>query len=133
MGWDAIAMYADGSEIERFYGWEKGYDKRRQIGDKALNKAFRKASKEVADKAGCVDGLLCRAALDCRTCAEMLEQATGEGMWRDEDATAEEVKCWSKEANWDFEYDENDAWAYWSARRFLELCAEHGLAINFSW
>jgi len=43
------------------------------------------------------------------------------------------LKKLNQKANWDFKYKKEDAWAYLSARKFLELCAKHNLSIRFSW
>lgn len=60
----------------------------------------------------------------------MLQLATKRDCWTYMEWDAEQVL---KKANWDFGYEEKDAWAYWSARKFLETCARLKLTIRFSW
>lgn len=117
MGWDAFAL------VE--------YDEHFKITGR-LADVFQKVSDEVKEKTGTVDGLLAKGGLDVDDCAYMLEHATGLSAWSVE-WTADYVKELNDRANWNFEYPIEDAWAYWSARRFLETCASEGLPIRFSW
>ncbi len=94
--------------------------------------AFKQASKQARKETGSVDALLRLGGLDCSTCAKMLEKATGESVYVEE-WSASKVKTLSKSANWGFKCDDSKAWAYWSARLFLETCAKFNLSIQFSW
>ena len=62
----------------------------------------------------------------------MLEKATGLDCWGD-DWQADKIQSINEKSNWDFEYSKEDAWAYWSAKKFLELCARFKLTVIFSW
>ena len=111
MGWDA---YSEG--------------KNKKL---ALN-SFRKLSDEIIKKTGGVDAYFFEGELDVSTSARMLEKGTGQNVYGD-CWTAEQVKDYNENANWDFEYEEDDAWAYWSAREFLKICAQYNLSIKFSY
>ena len=119
MGWDA---HTSAEKV-----WEK-----RRLKDKFQNSAFKKADKFVFKKTGSADAYLRLAGLDCSACAEMLQKATGRDCWGD-DWSVDEIESINKNANWDFEYDQDKAWAYWSAKEFLRLCAKFRLSVTFSW
>jgi hypothetical protein len=92
---------------------------------------FKNAEKDVIYKTGHCDGALHIGCLDCKECGEMLEIATGESVyiyWSES-----KVKKLNSKANWDFQYNKEDAYAYWSARYFLAVCAKNELSISFSW
>ena len=118
MGWDAFA------NIER--DWDK-----KIVKVSAINKEFKKASKYVQKKTGAVDWLLTMGGLDVSTCGNMLERATNESVYKDWDA--ELVQKLNKSAYWGFEYDKAESWAYYSAKKFLEICAKFDLSIRFSY
>lgn len=63
----------------------------------------------------------------------MIERATGRSVWDERDWDKEFLIKVNKQANWEFEYQQEEAWAYWSAKKFLETCAKAGLSISFSW
>lgn len=116
MGWDAIT---------NVYNYEtKKYTNRN------FSKAFRQAAAAVTLLTGSVDGDLCHGGLDCSLCRKFLEKATGLVCYIDWDA-AETVKI-EASANWDFYYKPDEAWAYFSAKLFLEICAHHKLAVTFT-
>jgi hypothetical protein len=119
MGWDAHSSA------------EKDWKKKRLV-DKGMRKAFNNADKFVKSKTGTVDWYLHMAGLDCSSCAEMLQKATGRDCWG-EDWKSEKIEKINESANWDFEYSTDEAWAYWSAKKFLELCAKFKLSVEFSW
>ena len=98
---------------------------------KVDKKPFKQASKEVKQKAGLVDGRLMFGGLDCSTCRRMLQQATDQNCTEGVEWSAKQVKQISAAAKWDFTFNAEDAWAYWSARKFLEVCAELGTGIYF--
>jgi hypothetical protein len=127
MGWDAYSKQ-DGVN-------PRGFDENRNwiILDPDLRAAFAAATEEVLEKAGGVDGMLERGGLDCSDCGQMLERATGQSVYTYTDWSVAKVRRLNKKANWDFEPESGEEWAYWSARKFLEVCAEHGLSVNFSW
>jgi hypothetical protein len=118
MGWDADAMIWE----------EKRHESVRN--DPNLASIFAAAAEEVRTLAGGVDGFLHFGSLDCSDCEWFLEQATGRdawsGIW-----LPEEVRNIAASAEWPdpVTIEPGSLWAYWSARRFLDLCAEYGLAI----
>ena len=87
------------------------------------------AAKDAKRMGGWADMMLEFGALHLRECADMLRQATGLDPY--------DVKGWSpsdvQKANWNFNYWKSRRAAYWSARRFLETCAEHDLGVRFSY
>lgn len=119
MGWDAFSSAK--------YNYETGI-----FEDPSIGKLFKEASDFVKSLTGSVDGSLDHGVLDVSTCGEMLERGTGENCWTEDPWDKETVKRLAMTANWNFEYDIADAWAYWSAKKFLEICAEAGLSIRFS-
>lgn len=129
MGWDAF------SSTKKTFGYpEKGNQYTFVFHNEKHRDAFRKARRQVVRLAGQVDGYLSQGALDCGICATMLEKATGEKCRNAVDANwdRKRVKELAKKANWDFKYSKSDAWAYWSAKIFLETCAELRLSISMS-
>jgi len=111
MGWDAISSVGK---------------------NKAIIAKFKEAEKLTIAMAGCADANLWFGGLDCQECGEMLTIATGESVYV-ESWSVEKVKQLYKKANWDFQYNKEAAWAYWSARYLLAVCARHELSILFSW
>lgn len=92
--------------------------------------AVAKGVEELAGK-GSYDGYLGQGGLGCPTCKRMMEVATAQSCTAGIKWSGQEVQQYAREAVWSFIFDASDAWAYWSARKFLELCAELGLAIYF--
>lgn len=127
MGWDANASV----KIKRDENF-KLLNADELLNTEYVAEAFKRASKQARKETGSVDALLRLGGLDCSTCAKMLEKATGESVYV-EDWSALKVKTLSESANWDFKCDDGKAWAYWSARLFLETCAKFNLSIQFSW
>jgi len=99
-----------------------------RIHDSILDAAFRQAAKDARRLGGAADVLLACGALHVIECADMLRQATGLDPY--------DVKGWLpgdvQQANWDFNYGKSQRAAYWSARKFLETCAEHQLGVKFT-
>ena len=123
MGWDAYASVK--------INWKGGWDKA-HIEDKNLDRLFKNAVKKARGMGdGGVDCMLRLGGLDCSDCKLMLEEATGEYCFDNWDKR--KVQRLNKEADWDFEYDKLLAWAYWSARVFLETCAKANLEVSFSY
>jgi len=120
MGWDAFSSAKCDYKSKIFENPEIG-------------KLFKEAAKFVAQKTGSVDGGLACGVLNVSACAYMLEQATDKSCWNEKGWSVKEVKQMQQFANWDFEYDKNEGWAYWSAKKFLEVCAAAKLSIRFSW
>lgn len=120
MGWDAFTSARTDYKLNK-------------LKSKRIDKLFDNATKYVVKKAGSADIYLRTAGLDCSACALMLQEATGESVWVDKKWNREYVRKVNREADWNFEYDKEDAWAYWSARKFLETCARAGLSIHFSY
>lgn len=122
MGWDAHSS----AEMD----YSKPFSR---IRDKQIRRYFKKASDFVKAKTGTVDCLLETGSLDCDQCAKMLEAATGQTCWMDGWSEAD-VQAIRETACWDnISITKDDEWAFWSARKFLETCANLGLSINFSW
>jgi hypothetical protein len=114
MGWDAHAL-RDGRYI-------------RYAADVAeLTAAFEAAAQEVKRLAGSVDGWLSHGALDCAWPRVFIEEAIGReavGIF-----SPEEVRALVASARWrdPTGLDAIELSMYWSARKFLQTCAEHGL------
>lgn len=119
MGWDAYASIERSSE--KFI-----------IKNMFTRKLFKDATQRVQNKTTTADGFLSAGALDCSQCAQMLTKATGASCYSD-GWTVEEVQGLAKDADWDFNYDPDKAWAYESAKEFLTLCAKLKLSIYFSY
>lgn len=113
MGWDA---YAD-----PFGGTERPDPEYVAIVDALL-----------ADGVEAVDGLLRYGGLDVSTCGKMLERATGEPVWTDEDWDAAKTRRLAVAADWTFEAAPEDEWVKRSARAFLETTARLGRGVRFS-
>ncbi|HNG68581.1 MAG TPA: hypothetical protein PLP63_06535 [Saprospiraceae bacterium] len=122
MGWDADSS----AIIKQVHGT-------RRIANPQLRNQFYNAINEIQQKAGTADGSLIHGGLDCSNCADMIEKATLRSCYDSNGWSAEEVKKINESADWNFEYNQEDAWAYWSAKKFLELCAKNNLSIKFSW
>ena len=119
MGWDAFG------KMPRTQGSLR-------IESKELRWAFRGAAAYIRQKTGTVDALLRDGGLNVSTSGRMLEQATGESVYA-RDWTPEDVVHYHKQANWDFEYEASNEWAYESAKKFLAICAVFKIGIEFSW
>lgn len=120
MGWDAHSSAK--------VNWKEN-----RLRNANLNRLFINAHGYVKRKTGGVDGFLSIGSLDVDDCALMLEKATGKSCWDEKGWSKKEVKEIYKKADWDFEYKINEAWAYWSAKKFLEVCAKSNLSIRFSY
>lgn len=118
MGWDAYASIERSSE--KFI-----------IKNMFTRKLFKDATKRVQDKTTSADGFLSAGALDCSQCAQMLTKATGVSCYCD--WSEEDVQNIAQGADWDFNYNPEEAWAYESAKEFLTLCAKLKLSIHFSY
>lgn len=115
MGWDAFAMGPKGGKIT----------------DRKIKRDFTSAGEWVKKRTGTRDfaltGKLC--GLDVSTCGEMLQRACGIHHYSENPWHPKEMKF-----NWEFEPDDDEHWwAYWSARKFIEVCQKHNLTIKFSW
>ena len=111
MGWDAFSSANDKYD----YGIKA-------FNDPILDIAFGDAVTQVLAKCGTVDSLLRMGALDCSLCAEMIRTATDIDPYGDALST-EAVKLSYKNSDWEFGYDKEEAWAYWSAYYFLKVCS----------
>lgn len=114
MGWDAFAKGPKGGMIT----------------NSEIKHAFRAAQKLCMLKAKGHDIHIGKGyvALDCSQTAEMLKKACGKSPW--------DPNPWHPKLmtfNWDFEYKKELAWAYWSAKKFIDVCQEFNLTIKFSW
>ncbi len=126
MGWDAYSSVELADEL--------------LIKDDTHREAFEQAVKNVLEKCQTVDGFLETGGLDCSACRDMLELAARKSptpalnwhtCWNKYGMQQDEVKRMHEHCNWKFEFDQDQAWAYWSAREFLRVCAEQGLTIRF--
>jgi hypothetical protein len=111
MGWDAFARGPKGGI---------------NINSDAAND-FKYKALQVKRNIGSADCLLETGALDCSNCAEMIERACGLSPWTEELWNPRNMQ-W----DWNFKYKDEDAWAYHSAKVFIETCIEHDLTIRFS-
>lgn len=133
MGWDAF------SSAKTHWGYTGKNNFVLVMEDKEHFDAFKNAVKKVkAITGGTADGYLNRGSLDARQCGEMLQKATGESCMRSLDNSEivwgkRMVKSMAKKADWNFKFGKDDTCAYWSAKVFLETCAELGLSITFVW
>lgn len=116
MGWDAQSTG---------YSFET-----RKYVNRKVSKEFRQISAAISLITGTVDGDLITGGLGCSKSRYFLEKATGLICYIDWDA-ADTVMIAAK-ANWNIKYKIDDAWAYQSAKLFLETCAKFELAVNFS-
>jgi len=125
MGWDAYAINAiDETIYTELSRHNPKFSRHRQ--------AFLLAAKRVTSVTGSCDADLSGGALDCSNCAYMLQEATNRSCWSETPWSVDEVQTLSTEANWDFKVRREDLWAYYSAKVFLETCAELKLGIKFS-
>lgn len=92
---------------------------------------FKEASNFVKEKTGSVDGMLEDGGLDCMDCGLFLQEATGESVFKPEGWPKNLVKELNANTKWDEIEDKEPLWAFWSARKFLETCAELELDIKF--
>ena len=129
MGWDGYAT-KDGKVID--VNWGNFRDDKPQIKDEGLRGKFIKAAKGVVEIADGVDWLLGLGGLDCSDCAYALQDATGMNCWGN-DITAEKVKEFYDNANWENVRDGLSKELVASAKAFLEVCAREGLGMSFSW
>lgn len=127
MGWDAYATKKNGETLK----WTTRSPYRIMHHPK-YRKEFEQARDEVLSSAGTVDWMLPIGGLDCSACAEMIEKATSETCWTETPWPPERVRLLNGDAYWGFDYTEDEAWAYHSAKQFLQTCATLGLGIKFS-
>lgn len=128
MGWDAISSA------------NKTWKSRSKAQIKIINE-FTNAIDNVIKKTGSVDGGLEVGCLDTSACRYMLEKAAESSKeslnwglaYSEGGMSVEAVKVMHMFLNWDFKYKKDDAWAYWSAKEFVRVCAENGLSIRFDY
>jgi len=112
MGWDAFTLKEEKS--------------------KEADIEFKETASTVSALYGTVDGFFPIGGLDVSICAEMLQKATGRSvyvpMW-----TKEEIQEYAAKANWNFSVKEENLWAYYNARYFLDICVKYKLSIHFSY
>lgn len=128
MGWDAYATTKQGERLNT-----ENCSKGIRIKNKRIRSAFKIADEKCVKEHGSVDGFLSSGGLDVSICAKMLEKATGQSAWSEDGWDYLQVKIIAILANWNFKYEKQNAWAYASAKIFLETCAELGLGITFSY
>jgi len=128
MGWDAFAM-KNGKDLKHTSPLsEDGY----QLKDSDLRKAFNDAAERVYKKAGSVDWLLERGALDCSDCANVLEDILGIDTYDENLLTNRQLVAASEGKIWCNDKKKHSDWAYYSAKEFVRVCIEKGLGIEFS-
>ena len=113
MGWDAFAT-RDG---ETYF-------------DGLAKPEFASAAARARKNAICVDGLLYRGGLDISHCGLALQEATGRSAWSETSWSPDDVRALAASADWS--RCQQEPWAVESARAFLEVCAEHGFGVTFS-
>ncbi len=101
--------------------------------DPAVLNAFAEADRQARTIAGGVDGFLHMGCLDCGDCQRYLFDALGRDGRPGEIWPPEELLALSQTARWsDPESVPDDLrWAYWSARKFLDVCIGHDLGVWF--
>lgn len=124
MGWDAISSASD--------YWIKSST---VISKKKMRKDFKDASQYVSDIAGWVDGGLECGVLGLSGSAYMLERLTGRTAWDPNPWSPDFVKeMYDKITQHEvLDGDEDEKAAYWSVRKFMEICAKYNLSVRFSW
>ncbi|WP_333577901.1 hypothetical protein [Sphingobacterium sp.] len=128
MGWDAISSF--NSNIRS-----------RAKQNLSIKKKFIEASEYVKKITGSVDGDLSIGALDCSPCHDMLIKAAKNSdkelnwglAWSYDGMNPDVVKVMHAYLNWDFKFSKEDAWAYYSAKEFVRICAENELSIRFTY
>ena len=120
MGFDADAFVPDGRCVTT---------------DPVLSVAFAEAADKVGQLTGGRDGFLHMGSLDCGHAIGFMEQALGyrcgpdAGIWSPEDVR----RMWDA-AQWPdpASVPADLLWAYWSARKFVEVCVDQSLGIWFN-
>jgi hypothetical protein len=128
MGWDACST-KNGKAI--FVGKKNGSGL--EVPDPTLAKAFSEANERVKKTATFADWLLQYGGLDCSNCAEYLKAHTTMDPWREALSPVEVIELNQQMQGSEPPVHADDLWAYWSAREFLRVCAEHGLGVTFSY
>ena len=108
------------------------FEGRSNTRDPELTAAFAAASALVQRLGHGVDGFLSFGSLDCSASVSFLEQALGRRCGTGTDPILpDELKTLSASARWPepATIPEDQLWAYWSARTFLDVCVEQGLGI----
>lgn len=117
-----------GYDVDAYYPDEGG-----AVSTKAtIEAAFAVAADWAERHGGGCDGFLSLGSLDCSRSREFLAHAIGRtidpsiGIW-----LAEEVRRLAAAAVWPDtdSLPPEERWAYWSARKFLDVCVRHGLGI----
>lgn len=124
MGWDAFSSATN--------YWIKNST---TISKKNMRKDFKEASDYVGEICEWVDGGLENGLLDLSRCAYMIEELTGRSAWDENPWGPEFVKkMYNKITQHEVIDDTTDRKsAYWSVRKFFEVCAKYNLSIRFSW
>jgi hypothetical protein len=116
MGIDVVAYYPDSVSTKE-----------------EIDAAFAEAEAWLLKNAGGCDGFIRLGSLDCSQSIGFLERAIRRTFEpsKGEIWAAKEVRQLSESANWPdlATVPDDERWAYWSARKFLEICVEHHLGI----
>ena len=70
--------------------------------------------------------------LHLSSCHRALTRVTGKPLREPDVWSAEDVRRIGEAANWGLPPDFPESVGYWSARRFLEVCVDHGLGLVLS-
>lgn len=108
------------------------FEGRSKSRDPELSAAFAAASVLVQSLGHGVDGFLSIGSLDCSASVSFLEEALGRKCGTGTGPILpDELKALSASARWPepATVPEDRLWAYWSARKFLDVCVEQGLGI----
>lgn len=124
-------------EINKIMGWDAyaKFNKTSVDGIKIL--AYFKAASIVVGRiySNEVDGYLASGGLDCGICGEYLKIATNGDIYKDWNRST--VELMYEQANWEkaktVAKQDNEMWAYYSAKMFLKICYRYKLRIRFSY
>ena len=97
-------------------------------GEKKILESFKAASQMSMVLSGYADSLLQEGRITCSDVLFMFRKGTG---WQvpDRHVPYEEYSKFVT-PKWGFRYSKRDAWAYWTARFFWEVCRHHKLGIK---
>jgi hypothetical protein len=127
MTWNAFGIGSDGKLVSH---------KRDGIfvfQDPILEQEFARADNEVRSKSLLKsDPYLSKGGIKESTVLMFIIKATNANPMSEDGWTTEEVVMMDGTANWDFPFEPEEAWAYWSGLIFLRTCAQHNLGIWFN-
>lgn len=103
-----------------------------RLADPEQRLVFRDAADRVRHEAGIVDGGLKLATLDTSTSIQAVQAATGWDPYTTQRKTPAEIRDLLERGDpmWEAAEEKTEAYAAWSAKLFLEACAELDLSIE---